>query len=284
MCRPNSSLFIVSIKFLMLVLPMIFWTGFVTAQSISKLKQSCAKYHEERVLFLLHCCGDVQKIVYPGPRFLGDMGDKRRAELALGEIKVAMKTCNKDKPDRAYLSLQLDAAGANLMEARSIAVENSHEWIEAGSSASRATAALKRFYLDHPSEAASVWKVIEYWLYESGGPWQALEFVNSLPTECCSKAELARVRGDLFVEVELRALAAQSYSEWIKIVSTPPTCGNEHSLSNVEILRRAGFDLPEFKAAKEAACSNTGFGYYVILPAKSVAGRNNPVVPTPTMH
>lgn len=234
-------------------------------QSAAVSKQSCAEYHLERVLFLLHCCGDVEKVVYPGPRFVGDLDDGRRAELALREIHTASQTCNEYRLQPAYLSLQVNAAGANLMKARSIATSKGHVWSEAGSSALRAAEGLKRFYQQHPSEAASVWKVIEHWAHESGGPWQALAFINSLPPGCCSEAEIAKTRGDLFIEVDLRALATQSYSDWIKISGTPPVCGNESSLSNIEMLRRAGFDLPAFKESREASCVDAGFGYYVIL-------------------
>jgi hypothetical protein len=282
--RLSSRLCITAPKLLTLVLPIILWPGILTAQSTSMLQPGCAEYHEERVLFLLHCCGDVQKVVYPGPRFTGDMTDHRRAELALDEIKAAMRACNEDRRDRAYLSLQLDAAGANLMKARSVAVETNPAWNEAASSAEVATAALKRFYEEHPLEAASVWKVIEHWLHEGGGPWQALAFINRLPSESCSAAELAKVRGDLFTEIDLSALAAQSYSEWIKIGGTPQNCGNELSLFNVDMLRKAGFDLPALNVTEEILCTNTGYAYYVILPHKPRGASHDRAPVTPTRH
>lgn len=268
----SSRLLDIASKVVTLVLPIILGPGMLAAQSTSRLQQSCAEYHEERVLFLLHCCGDVQKVVYPGPHFTGDLTDNRRADLALDEIKAAMKTCNEDRRDRSYLSLQLDAAGANLMKARAVAVEDNPAWNKAASSAGLSTAALKRFYEEHPLESASVWKIIERWLQEGGGPWQALAFINRLPSGCCSAAELAKVRGDLFTEIDLSALAARSYSEWIKIGGTPQKCGNELSLSNVEILRKADFELPVLNITEEGPCIDTGYSYYVILPRKTGSG------------
>ncbi len=268
----NSRSLGIASKVVMLVLPMILGPGMLAVQSASRLQQTCAEYHEERVLFLLHCCGDVQKVVYPGPHFTGDMTDKRRADLALVEIKAATKTCNKDGRDRSYLSLQLDAAGANLMKARAVAVEDNPAWSEAALSAGLATAAVERFSEEHPLEAASVWKIIERWLQVGGGPWRALAFINRLPPGCCSAAELAKVRGDLFTEIDLSALAARSYSEWIKTTGALQKCGNELSLSNIEILRKAGFDFPVLNMTEEASCINTGYSYYVILPRKTGSG------------
>jgi hypothetical protein len=246
------------------------WTSTSAAQSTPKLKQRCAEYHLKRVLFLLRCCGDVESVVYPGPRFIGDLNDGRRADLALHEIEEATQTCDRNRQEPAYLSLQLNIAGANLMKARWIATSSDHAWNEVASIAGRATAALRRFYRDHPSEAASVWKVIEHWLRESGGPWEALGFIKSLPPSCCSEAEMAKARGDLFTELDLRTLAANSYSAWIKIGGPPLACGNESSLSNVEMLRRSGFDLPLLKESREVSCQNAGYGFYVILPPNSV--------------
>lgn len=275
MCHRNNR-FLPTISCISL-LSTIIWTSPSAAQPAAMSKQRCAEYHLERVLFLLHCCGDVEKVVYPGPQFVGDLdNDDRRAELALREIHTASQTCNENRPQPAYLSLQVNVAGANLMKARSIAINKGHAWNDVGSSAGRAAAALKRFYRDHPSAAASVWKVIEHWLHESGGSWQALAFINSLPPGCCSEAELAKTRGDLFTELGLRTLAAESYSDWIKIGGVPLVCGNEYSLSNVEMLRRAGFDLPVFKEVREASCVNAGFGYYVILPPRPA---RDPVTP-----
>lgn len=262
MCPLNSRF----LATLVSCISLLIWTSTSAAQSTHKVEQSCAEYHLERVLFLLHCCGDVEKVVYPEPRFSGDLSNGRRAELALREIHTAIQTCNDDRLKPAYLSLKLNVAGANLMKARWIAVSDVHAWNEAGSNADRAAAALKRFSRDHPSEAASVWKVIEHWLRESGGPWQALAFINTLPPGCCSEAEIAKTRGDLFTELDLRTLAALSYADWIKIGGTPLVCGNESSLSNVETLRGAGFDLPAFKESREASCLNAGYAYYVILP------------------
>lgn len=279
MFHRNSRLQVVAvIRSFMMLLSAILCTSALKGQSGPTPQEGCAQYHEARVLFLLHCCGDVEKVAYPGPRFVGDLTDSRRSDLALREINTAMRVCN-DRLEPAYLALQLDAAGAQLMKARSIAIENNHAWNEAGSSSGQAAGALRRFYRAHPSEAASVWKVIEHWLHESGGPWQALEFVNSLPPECCSPSELMKIRGDLLTEVGLDALAVEAYSQWIRLGGMPPTCGNESSLSNVEVLRRAGFDLPDLKGAKEAACLNAGFGYYVILPPKLVTRPNDAVMP-----
>lgn len=283
MFSPNNRSFAIIIATPTRVLIGLLLASTVIAQPRNEAHDNCAGYYKERTLFLLHCCGDVEKVVYPGPRFSGDLTESRRAELALGEINIALQTCRGDQLKPDYLSLQLDAAGAELMKARSVATANSPRWSEAGASASRATATLKRFYGEHPSEASSVWKVIEHWLHESGGPWQALEFINSLSPECCSKAELDKTRGDLFVELELRALAAESYSEWIKISRAPSRCGNESSFSNLDMLRKAGFDIPVFQEAPEASCLNAGYGYYVVLPQKSggtskdTVGSTNPI-------
>ena len=246
------------------------------AQPTSGHKPDCTEYYEERVLYLLHCCGDVQKVTYPGPRFTNDLSDNRRADLALYEINTALRICNEDQHSPTYLSLQLDSAGAELMKARSVAVEGSHPWKEAGTSAESAVVTLKRFYREHRPESASVWKVIEHWLNEGGGPWQALQFVNSLPAACCSAADLARTRGDLFTEVGLKSLAAKAYSEWINIEGSPSSCGNEVSSFNVGILRKGGFDLPVLRQGMEAFCIDSGYGYYVILPHKKPGENTRP--------
>ncbi len=282
MCNLNNR-FLPTVITCMSLLSTLIWTSTSAAQSAAMKKQSCAQYHLERVLFLLRCCGDVETVIYPGPRFGGDLDDGRRAKLALHEIYTAGQKCNEDRLQPAYISLEVNVAGANLMKARSIAISKDDTWNEVGSSAGRATAALKRFYHDHPSAAASVWKVIEHWSHESGGPWNALAFINSLPRGCCSEAEIAKTRGDLFTELGLKTLAAQSYSDWIQIGGTPPFCGNESSLSNVDMLRRAGFDLPALKESRDASCVNAGFPYYVILPPRPVEKSTDAVVSAPVM-
>lgn len=230
--------------------------------------EKCETYHEERVAYLLGCCGDLG-IDYPGPFFPGNLDDRHRATLAIEEAGGALKQC-KDKESPEYLSLTLDMAGAYLMRAdATMYAANNHTRAESIRTASSDSASALRILLDferkHPSESFPVWKWVATALSRAGSPWEALQFLIGLPIADAEKGERSRYEGDLLFRLGMRGAAANAYGEWLSSRNVNQCA--ENSFAIAAILENSGFRSLHYKRSENVLCDppTDWFSYYIRL-------------------
>lgn len=236
--------------------------------------EKCAKHYEQRVDYLLGCCGDTSTN-YPGPLFPGDLDARQRAGLAIEEARRALNVCSEGK-SLEYLSLTLDLAGAYLMRAdaavyKSTADRKTDSLRAASRDADSALQILLAFNREHPSEAFRTWDWIANSLSQAGSPWGALVFLSRLPPGYADQGELRRFEGDLLFRLGMEGPAANAYAEWL---SSPKVdeCALG-SFANVALLHQSGFRFSRYSRSENSICGAIGFRfpyYTFVVPAHKV--------------
>jgi hypothetical protein len=227
-------------------------------------KMPCTTYYQERVAYLLGCCGDMEMSDYPGTPFRASMTDVERATAALGEISAAKRTRCYASGGLAAQTLTLNGVGAHLMRARARATSlNVNDLSLARIDSDVARQELLAFITKYPALAAKNWYWITMSFRRSGHSWDALNFLAGLPRGCCAMAEKEVLIGDLYYSLDLLASAAEHYSLWLKSASQNPGCGHAQSAKNAEELRRRGFVIPLIELGTSEQCvSGEAWGPY----------------------
>jgi len=230
----------------------------------------CTAYHEDRVLYLLGCCGDLVAN-YPGPRFPDPMSEVQRATRALEEIGAArMLSCYSPRHLGAQ-ALTLNGIAARLMRAQALAIRSASEsdMTIAVADAETAQRELLAFTASYPALAARLWHWIAMSFRRSGHTWEALAFVVRLPKNCCEQSEIEVVEGDLCFELGIDEAASQHYTAWLERSSPDSLCGHSAALRNAAELRRLGFAIPSAPSGGQGICmAGPDWRPYVSLPDK----------------
>jgi hypothetical protein len=247
----------------------------VAAVGLLRADEKCATYHEQRVAYLLGCCGDLS-VVPPGPLFPGNLDARQRATLAIKEASLSRKVCT-EKGTPEYLSLILDMAGAYLMRANATtytakADTRTDSLRTAASDAASALQILLAFNREHPSESFRSWKWIATALNQAGSPWEALLFLSRLPPEYAEQGERRRFEGDLFFRLGMEGAASSAYAEWLS-ASNVDQCALE-SFAHAALLENSGFRLPQHQRSENVLCETQSFHYYFFVhPARKAGER-----------
>jgi hypothetical protein len=211
----------------------------------SSAERDVCSYYEERVAFLLGCCGDVE-LGYSGPRFPRFDNRKDRAAAALKEIGIALKQCS-NYQSAEHASLLLDRVGAD--------IELSNRLIDSGeypsslaavhqaaNHAERAVEQLSIIINSYPKVVSNLWPWIAESFVKAGRPFEALSFLNSLHPSSSDQATFRKMRGDVNFALSAYASAADDYSHWAASTHRSP-CRDGISDANIAYLQNRGFKI-----------------------------------------
>jgi hypothetical protein len=228
----------------------------------------CGPYHEDRVSFLLGCCGDIS-VYPPGPPFPDKLDDRERATLAIREARESLEICG-DKGSPEYLSMILDMAGAYLLRSDAVTEAGNtgtraERLRRAAADARSALAILLAFEKEHPRESFRVWKWMATALSRTGSPWDALQFLVGLPVGDAEKGERSRYEGDVLFRIGLRGAAADAYVEWLSSAHVNP-CAQD-SFAMAAVLETSGFRFLRYQRPTNVLCDAAAdrFSYYISL-------------------
>ncbi len=243
--------------FNVLTLVLIVTEPAIRAQQQPANPTRCGEYYDDRIAYLLGCCGDQPIVDYPGPTFPDQMGPAERATHALAEIENAKRFRCHGAGSEGANKLSLNAISARLMRAQARSHSRSTVDLNAAvRDSEQAMLDLQSFVNSQPASAQRIWYWIGMAFRRGGQTWKALRFVAGLPDRCCQSGEKDVFLADLYFDLGIFDAASEHYSAWLKALGS--TCGHEASIRNVGELRRRGFHVPPVPTIAPGTCVSGG--------------------------